>query len=318
MKFHIGVSIGTRFIQAGIVDKYGKLISRTKMDSHPDRTIEDIVSDAANLINTLLGNQDYDIRDAKSIGVACPGILNEQEGRIIKTHIMGFQKAPVKEEFQAYFNKPIYVENDAHCIALAESISGAAEDLDHSVTVHIGNGISGGVIINNKLYTGFNGAGAVLGHMVIDKNGKTCSCGRKGCFESFCSERALIEDTRLAAESNPTSLIHQVCNHDLAQITATTAFEAMKLGDEFAKNVFDQYTDHMAIALTNISNILMPEVIVLSGGITILGEHLLKPIREQMQLFVYSREFSIPMLKLSEMGSASILIGAGMLEAYRK
>ncbi|HVI39120.1 MAG TPA: ROK family protein [Anaerovoracaceae bacterium] len=318
MKYNIGVSIGTRFIQAGIVDKYGRLIARTKMDSHSERAIEDIVADAAKLINTLLDNQDLDIRDAKSIGVACPGLLDEEGSKIIKTHIMGFNKAPIRDEFKVYFNNLLHIENDAHCIALAESVAGAAEDLDYSVTIHIGNGISGGIIINNKLYTGFNGAGAVLGHTVIDKNGKDCSCGRRGCFETLCSEKALIEQTREAALDNPDSLIMQICENDLTRVTGTTAYEAMKLGDTDAKRIFDEYVENMAIALTNISNILMPEVIILSGGITVLGEGLLKPVREKMYNWVYSREYTLPMLKLSEMGSASVLIGAGMLGTYKK
>jgi len=265
-----------------------------------------------------LKNRELNIRDAKSIGVACPGLLDEEGSKIIKTHIMGFQKAPIRDEFKARFNHPIYVENEAHCIALAESVGGAAEDLDYSVTIHIGTGISGGVIINNKLYTGFNGAGAVLGHMVIDKNGKECSCGRRGCFETVCSEKALIEQTREAARNNPDSLILKVCENDLNRITRTTAYEAIKLGDADAKKVFDEYVENMAIALTNISNILMPEVIILSGGITVLGDYLLKPIREKMHNWVYSREYTLPMLKLSEMGSASVLIGAGMLGTYKK
>lgn len=318
VKYNIGVSIGTRFIQAGVVDKYGRLTARTKIDSHSERVIEDIVKDAANLINSLLDSQDLDIRDAKSIGVACPGIMDEEGGKIIKTHIMGFNKAPIRDEFKVYFNNPIFVENDAHCIALAESVAGAAEDLDYSVTIHIGTGISGGIIINNKLYTGFNGAGAVLGHMVIDKNGKDCCCGRRGCFETLCSEKALIEQTRDAASRNPDSQIMQVCGGDLSLVTGTTAYEAMKLGDPVAKAIFEEYVENMAIALSNISNILMPEVIILSGGITVLGEGLLKPVREKMYNWVYSREFTLPMLKLSEMGSASVLIGAGMLGTYKK
>lgn len=318
MKYNIGVSIGTRFIQAGIVDKYGRLVARSKMESHSERAIKDIVADAAKLGSSLLESQDLDLKDVKSIGVACPGLLDEGGNEIIKTHIMGFNKAPIRDEFKAYFNKPIHVENDAHCIALAESVAGAAEDLDYSVTIHIGNGVSGGIIINNKLYTGFNSAGAVLGHIVIDKNGKECSCGRKGCFETMCSEKALIEQTQEAARKNPDSLIMQACGNDLSQVTGTTAYEAMKLGDADAKKVFDEYVENMAIALTNIANILMPEVIILSGGITVLGEGLLKPIRERMYSWIYSREFTLPMLKLSEMGSASVLIGAGMLDTYRK
>lgn len=318
MKFNVGVAIGSRFIQAGVVDKFGRLVARTKMESHAERTIADIVADAAQLINTLLDNQDLDIRDAKNIGVACPGLVDEEGSRIIKTHIMAFQKAPIKEEFKVYFSNPVHVENEAHCIALAESIGGAAEDLDYSVTIHIGTGISGGIIINNRLYAGFNGAGGVLGHTVVDKNGKLCSCGRRGCFETVCSEKALIAQTREAAEKHPDSLIHQICGNDPLQITGTTAYEAMKLGDAAAKEVFDEYVENMAIALTNISNILMPEVIILSGGITVLGEGLLKPVREKMYNWVYSREYTLPMLKLSEMGSASVLIGAGMLGTYKK
>ena len=318
MKYNIGVAIGSRFIQAGVVDKYGKLVTRTRMDSHSERTIEDIVSDAVQLISSLLDNQDLDIRDAKSIGVACPGLLDEEGSRIVKTHIMGFQKAPIRDEFKKYFSNPVYVENEAHCIALAESVGGAAEDLDYSVTIHIGTGISGGVIINNRLYTGFNGAGGVLGHMVIDRNGKECSCGRRGCFETKCSEKALIAQTRETAEKHPDSLIWKVCENDLSRITGTTAYEAMNLGDQAAREIFDEYVDNMAVALTNVSNILMPEVIILSGGITVLGEGLLKPVREKMYNWVYSREYTLPMLKLSEMGSASVLIGAGMLGTYKK
>lgn len=318
MKYNIGVAIGSRFIQAGVVDKYGRLVARTKIDSHSERTIEDIVSNAAQLITSLLDNQDLDIRDARSIGVSCPGLLDEEGSKIVKTHIMSFQKAPIRDEFKKYFSNPVHVDNEAHCIALAESVGGAAEDLDYSVTIHIGTGISGGVIVNNRLYTGFNGAGGVLGHMVIDKNGKECSCGRRGCFETMCSEKALIAQTREAAEKHPDSLILEICENDLSRITGTTAYEAMKLGDAAAKEVFDEYVDNMAVALTNISNILMPEVIILSGGITVLGEGLLKPVREKMYNWVYSREYTLPMLKLSEMGSASVLIGAGMLGTYKK
>jgi len=318
MKYNVGVSIGTRFIQAGIVDKYGRLLARTKTVTDAERSLEDIVADAAQLIITLLDTEEVEIKSVKSIGVACPGVVDEEGTKIIKTHMMKFSNAPIRDAFKAHFSCPIYVENDAHCIALAESVSGAAEDLDYSVTIHIGNGVSGGIIINNKLYTGFNGAGSVLGHIVIDKNGKECSCGRRGCFETVCSEKALIEETRQAAIRNPESKIMKICENDLNAIDGTTAYEAMMLGDPDAKQIFDTYVENMAVALTNIANILMPEVIVLTGGITVLGESLLRPIREKMYEEIYSKETTVPMLKLSEMGSASVLIGAAMLEAYKK
>lgn len=319
MKVNIGVEIGARFIQAGIVDKYGKLIARSKIQSNYERGLKEIVSDAANLIFTLIEDNNYDVKSVRSIGVACPGVPDEENSKIVKTYILGLYNAPIKEEFKRHFpNIPIYVQNDAHCAAIAESVAGAAEDLDYSITVNIGTGISGGVIIDNRLYTGQHGAGAVLAHMVIDKNGKQCSCGRAGCFETVCSSKALIEETKEAAMRNPGSRILEVCRNDLSRITETTAFEAMKLGDEEAKAVFERYVDNLAVALTNLANILMPEVIILCGGITNLGEDLLKPVREKMYGWIYSKETTLPMLKLSEMGSASVLVGAGMLADYKK
>lgn len=319
MKVNIGVEIGAKFIQAGIVDKYGRLLARTKVQSKYERGLQEIVEDAANLIHQLLEDKDFDLRSVKSIGVACPGVPDEENSKILKTYILGLYNAPIKDEFKKHFaNIPIYVENDAHCAAIAESASGAAEDLDYSITINIGTGISGGVIIDNRLYTGLNNAGAVLGHMVIDKNGRQCSCGRTGCFETLCSAKALIEDTKAAADKNPDSLIWKVCEGDSSKITELTAYEAMDLGDETGKEVFDSYVDNLAIALTNLANILMPEVIILCGGITGLGEELLKPVREKMYGWVYSRETTLPALKLSEMGSASVLVGAGMLAAYKK
>jgi glucokinase len=319
MKVNIGIEIGAKFIQAGIVDKYGRLLARTKAQSKYERGLIEIVEDASNLILKLLSDEDIDLKSVVSIGVACPGVPDEENSKIMKTYILGLYNAPIKDEFKRHFSHiPIFVENDAHCAAIAESAAGAAEDLDYSITINIGTGISGGVIIDNRLYTGMNNAGAVLGHMVIDKNGQKCSCGRMGCFETDCSARALIEETREAALKNPDSKILQVCENELAQITETTAYEAMELGDEEAKEIYDRYVENLAIALTNLTNILMPEVIILCGGITSLGDDLLKPVREKMHQWVYSRETTLPMLKCSEMGSASVLVGAGMLAAYKK
>jgi len=309
MKYSIGVALGAKFIQVGLVDKNGRLLARKKVESQSKRDLKEIVADAADLINQLLDDEELDIRNAKSIGVACPGVPDEEGSKIVKTYVMNLYNAPIKEEFKVYFDNPIYVENDARCIALAESVAGAAEGLEHSVTINIGTGISGGIIIDGKIYSGFEGAGAVLGHMVIDKNGKKCTCGRTGCFETVCSAKALIEATREVALNDPESAIMKICENDLSSVNEITAYKAMLLGE---------YTDNMSVALTNLANILMPEVIVLSGGITALGENLLKPIREKMKETVFSRETTLPMLKLSEMGSASVLVGAGMLETYKR
>ena len=231
----------------------------------------------------------------------------------MKNYVMGFYDAPIKEEFRKYYKKPIFIENDANCAALAESFVGGAEDLDFSVTLNIGTGISGGIIIEGKIYDGYEYAGGVISHMVIDKNGPLCSCGRKGCFEMLCSETAIIKATKEAALANPQSKIMEICENNINSINELTAFQAAKLGDVPAKEIVDKFIDDLADGLANVANVLMPEVILLCGSITSLGEELLKPVRDKMQERVFHREICYPDLKIAEMGSAAVLIGAAIL-----
>lgn len=313
MKYYIGVEIGPKITQVGLVDKSGKLITRRNAKTKKGSPLEEIVKDAVDLINILLDDQDLELRSIKHIGIGCPGAPDKESRNIMKNYVMGFYDAPIKEEFEKYFKLPIYIQNDANCAALAESFAGAAEDLDYSVTINIGAGISGGIIIENKIYDGYECAGGVISHMVIDKSGPACYCGRRGCFETLCSETALIRATKEAALENPDSKIIELCNNDENQITELTAFEAAKQGDEPAKSVVEKYLDDLADGLANIANILMPEVIVLCGSITSRGEELLKILRLKIKERIFNNEVFCPDLKIAEMGSVAVLIGAALL-----
>lgn len=319
MKINIGVELGAKLIQAAIINKDGRLLARDKMSSNIEQGLEAMVKDAVNLINNLLKEEELDTRNVKSIGVAIPGIIDEEGSKVLKAHVMNLKDAPIQEEFRKYYDLPINVENDAHCAAIAESTCGAAENLEISMTINVGTGISGGIMIYNRLYTGYANAGAVIGHMVIDRHGKECYCGQHGCFEALCSAKALMETTREIAEKNPDSKIYQVCNNDLSQINVKTLWQAMTLGDLEAKAAYQDYVENFAVALSNFANILMPEAIVICGGITSLGEDLLRPVREKVFAAIYSKDIAtLPLIKQSEMGSASVLVGAGMLSAYKR
>jgi glucokinase len=319
MKVNIGVELGAKLIQAAIINKDGRLVARDKAPTNMEKDLSMMVLDAVQLIHKLLQEEELDIRNVKSIGVAIPGIVDEEGCRVLKAHVMNLMDAPIQEEFQKHYDVPIYVENDAHCAAIAESTCGAAENLEISMTINVGTGISGGIMMYNRLYTGYANAGAVIGHVVVDRHGKECYCGQRGCFEALCSAKALIETTREIAEKNPDSKIHQVCGNDLSQINVKTLWEAMTLGDAEAKAAYQEYVENFSVALSIFANILMPEAIVVCGGITGLGEELMRPVREKVFKAIYSKDIAtLPLIKQSEMGSASVLVGAGMLSAYKR
>lgn len=316
MKYVIGLELGVRNTVVGIVDKYGKLLRKETVPTR-ECCYEDQLKEISELIKKVLEDENINIKDVKSIGVGCPGIPNKDEGTIKRKHAAGIVNIHVRSEMQKHFNLPVYVDNDGNCAALAESITGAAEDIVHSVLIRPGNGIGGGIIINNRIYSGFNYTGAELGHMCIAMGGEECTCGRKGCWESYASARALIRQTRSAAEKHPDSLINTVSGGNPEAITVFTVFEAAKQGDEVAREVIRNYLVYLGEGITNLVNILMPNAIIIGGELAKLGENFLKPLREIVYSNVYTQEAEMPQFKVAELGSAAVVIGAAMLGIYR-
>jgi len=316
MKYLVGVDLGVTDIKVGVVDKYGRLIRKDSIPTLKERTFEAIISDTAALILNVLDSEDIEVKDVKYIGVGTPGIPNNKEGIIVRNYTLNFHNAPIRSEIQKHINLPVFIENDANCAALAESVAGAAEDYDHSVTIKLGTGIGGGIIVNNSIYSGFNFAGAELGHMVVSMSGEKCTCGRKGCWEAYASATALIKQIKEAAQENPESIINKLVDNDYSKINERTVFEAAKQKDEVSKVVIQKYLEYLSEGVANIINILQPDVIVIGGEISKEGDNLIKQLRDLVYEKVYSKEVSMPEIKTAQTGSASVMIGAAMLGLY--
>ena len=146
--------------------------------------------------------------------------------------------------------------------------------------ITLGTGVGGGIIIDGKVYSGFNCAGAELGHIVIEHNGKQCSCGRKGCWEAYSSATALIRMTKEKMEETKDTVMWEMCGGDIEKVSGKTAFAAMKQGDKAGKEVVDMYISYLACGIANIINIFQPEVLSIGGGICNEGSYLMDPLME--------------------------------------
>jgi glucokinase len=267
----------------------------------------------ADLCRKVVAGAGLDISDIESIGVGSPGIPDKGNGILISSNNLGFTNVPIRDELQKYFGLPIYLDNDANVAALAESVAGSSRDVDHSVLITLGTGIGGGVIIDNKIYSGFNDAGSELGHMCIVSGGIQCSCGRKGCFEKYASASALIAQTKEAIEKHPESKMKEMVDGDLDKVDARTAFDAQKLGDRTADNVVRGYIEYLADGVMNIVNMLFPEVIVIGGGVGNEGENLFIPLRKAMEEREYTHDVPATKIKGAQMGNKAGIVGAAML-----
>ena len=208
----------------------------------------------------------------------------------------------------------IHLANDADAAALGEAVAGAAKGAKCAVMITLGTGVGGGIIIDGKIYSGFNHAGGELGHLVIEKDGRPCSCGRKGCWEAYSSATGLVKMTKEKMEANKDSKMWDLCDGKLEKAGGKTSFKSARLGDKAGKEVVDAYVSYLACGLTNIINIFQPEILSIGGGVCNEGDYLLDPVKKLVFSECYSRD-GVPQteIRIATLGNDAGIIGAAAI-----
>ncbi len=313
MEHYIGIDLGGTNIAVGMVDENGKILRKDSVPTLRERPAEEVLKDMSMLVLKVIKDSGMKVSDVKSIGIGSPGVPNSEKGLIVYACNLNFDNTPVRDEVQKYIDLPVFLDNDANCAGLAEAVAGAAKGVKHSITVTLGTGLGGGVVIDGKIYSGFNYSGSELGHSVIMMDGEQCTCGRKGCYEAYASATALIRQTKRAIAEDPNSMIHKLIGGDLSKVDAKVAFDAAKAGDATGQKIVDQYIKYIATGLINLINTFSPEVIVIGGGISKEGEYLLKPLRDIIYKEVYFKGEPQTRLATAQMGNDAGIVGAAML-----
>lgn len=313
--YYIGIDLGGTNIAAGILNKSLKMIVKGSAPTGKDRGYSEIIKDMADLSNKLIEEAGLTTDQIEYIGIGSPGVCDREKGILLYANNIKFSDVPMAKEMQKYIPLPVLIENDANCAALGESIAGAAKDVSDSITITLGTGIGGGIVIGDSIFAGFNGMAGEIGHTSIILDGEPCTCGRRGCWEAYASATALIRQTRIAAVENPDSEINQLVNGNLNLINAKTAFDAMRLGDETGIKVVDQYIRYLAEGIANLIVFIQPEKIVIGGGISKEGETLLKPLRKVVKENLYYKKDNVPQAELvtAKIGNDAGIVGAAML-----
>lgn len=313
MKYYIGIDLGGTNIKAGVVNENYEIISKATTKTMLPRPAEEICADMAKVSLEAMEQAGLKLENIESIGIGTPGTANSETGIIEYSNNLGFLNLPVVELMQKYINKPFYVENDANAAAYGEFIAGAAKGANDAVCITLGTGVGGGIIINGKIYSGFNFAGAEIGHTVIDPNGPECTCGRKGCFEVFSSATGLVRMTKEAMLEDKASVMWQM-NEEDGKVSARTAFNAMRAGDRAGKAVVDKYIRYLACGITNTINIFQPDILCIGGGVCNEGDPLLLPLKELVAKEIYTKNSAKNTeIVIAMLGNDAGIIGAAFL-----
>lgn len=317
--YYIGIDLGGTNIAAGIVDEGYNIVKKGSVPTNANRDADLIIADMAKLCRNLMDELNLSVSDIISAGVATPGIANSATGIVEYSCNLPFRNYPLAKVLGEFLGiEKVYIENDANAAAMAEARAGVARGTKFSVMITLGTGLGGGIIIDNKVYSGFNFAGAELGHIVIEHNGRQCSCGRRGCWEAYSSATGLVNITRdkltECRNNGRYTLMEKMVTGNLGHISGKTAFAAVKQGDAAAAEVVDEYISYLSCGIANIINIFQPEVLSIGGGVCNEGDHLLIPLLAKVKSEVYTgTDTPQTQIKIAALSNDAGIIGAAVL-----
>ncbi len=308
MKLYIGIDLGGTNIKGILTDEEGNIFAEDEAKTQAIMGSYAVCDNIARLVNLLaLGHEE----EIFGVGIGCPGMIDKNSGVCVFAANLNFKALPLKEEIEKRCPYRVKISNDAKCAALGESMFGAGKDYKDSILITLGTGVGGGIIIDGKLFEGSMGIGAEIGHMVIKSGGRMCTCGRRGCFEAYCSATALKKDISLAMEKDRASLLWR---HETPQsCTAKTAFDYMDK-DDTARQVINEYIKNLSTGICNLANIFRPQVILLGGGVSKQGDRLTKPLQNLLDKEIFGgADFSPVKILTASLGNRAGAYGAAAL-----
>ncbi len=313
--YYVGVDLGGTNIKVGICDGEGNILKKGSIKTGAERSADEITKSMAELTLQLISEMGLTAGDIACAGIATPGTADSAHGVVVYCCNLPFLEYPLAQRFSDFTGiGRVLIENDANAAAKGESVCGAAKDYKNSITITLGTGVGGGIVIENGVYAGFNFAAAELGHIVIDFGGEQCACGRRGCWEQYASATALTRQTREMMEKCPDSQMWALCDGKAENASARTAFDAMRLGDKAGAEVVDTYIRYLACGVVNLVNMSQTEVLCIGGGVCNEGDYLLKPLLEIVANEQYSRHsVDKTAIKIAKLGNDAGIIGAAML-----
>ena len=311
--YTIGIDLGGTNIAAGLVDENYKIVRKCSVPTEAERSADEITAAMAAVCQRLCDEEGITVDDISSVGIATPGTADTDKGEVIYANNLPFRNYPIAAKLKANFPvKKVAIANDANAAAYGEAVAGAGAGKKNFVMLTLGTGVGGGIIIDGKLYTGFNYAAGELGHMVIVHNGRPCTCGRKGCFEAYSSATGLIKMTKEKMIDAPDSVMWELVDGDIKKVNGRTAFDGMRKGDEAAKAVVDEYLAYLATGTANIINIFQPSIVAFGGGVANERENLLAPLRELVIKETYTTGERTE-IKSAVLGNDAGIVGAAAL-----
>jgi len=308
-KMIVGVDLGGSKINSILSDSSGNIKKQDLRDSRahegPDAVIKRIIESIKQVASG---------RDIAGIGIGAAGACDVATGVItFSPNLPGWHDIPLKDAIQREFNLPVHLENDATAAALGEHCFGGAVGIDNLIYICVGTGIGGGILIGGQLYHGASGSAGEIGHMTIDINGPRCPCGNSGCWETLASGTALAREAVKRIEAGAQTSILNFADGQLQKVSAHRVYLAARGGDRLANELISQTGYYLGVGLVNIVNIFNPQLILIGGGLSRMGQLLLEPATKVVRERAYKLPARAVRIELARLGADAEALGAAAL-----
>lgn len=281
-RVRIGFDLGGTNMGAALVSLNGEILFVSEGQTLPDRPSEDLTARMKKLIRNCINEASTRNLEVSSIGMGSPGVIDTDAG-IVKTspNIPQWKNIEIGKIIYNEFNIPFAIDNDVRVTALGEYYFGAGKGYKNILCIAVGTGIGGGLILNGKLIRGATQSAGEIGHMTLKKDGPLCGCGNYGCMEAMASSLAIIREASKVIEERKSSLMKELLDNG-ESMGAYLVSKAAEMGDPEALRIMTESGEWIGTGLSNVINLINPEIIIIGGGVSLAGNILFDPIRKEI------------------------------------
>lgn len=267
-EYLVGVDLGGTKILAGVFNTQLKCLGKVKTSTKALRGPESVVDRITRCVMDAVDECDLKMDQVRGIGVGAPGAVDTSSGKVIfAPNLPDWSDVPLKKQLEKELKTPVFLENDGNICTLGVhhvELDGKPKNM---IGVFIGTGIGAGLILDGKLYSGFNKTAGEVGHMVLEVGGPKCGCGNRGCFEALAGRQAIFKKIQNAVKDGQKTALTETLGADLTDMRSGDLRKALRRGDKLVERVIEEAAEYIGIGIANLVNLLSPEVVVLGGGV---------------------------------------------------
>ncbi|MDQ0175187.1 ROK family glucokinase [Bacillus chungangensis] len=314
-KWLIGIDLGGTTTKLAFLTEEGFILRKWEIPTDITNNGERIVPNITYSLQEKLAEMNQTKKNVLGIGIGAPGAIDHENGIVFEAVNLGWKEGyALKENLAKAVGLPVILDNDANCAALGEMWTGAGKGAKDLICVTLGTGVGGGIITNGQVVHGIKGAGGEIGHMTIDPfEGYQCNCGKRGCLETVASATGIVRIAKDQLSSfNKASVLKTIMINE-REISAKDVFDAMRAGDELAREIVNRFAFYLGLAIANLGNVLNPEAIIIGGGVSKAGDTLLNPVKKYFSAFTFSTVRESSHVSIASLGNDAGVVGAAWL-----